>query len=143
MTFAGNEHDIARMRLRYRTFDRRAAIQVDFEGMFAANAACNVGSDSGRFLGAWIIACNVRSIADRRSDAAHFRALTAIPIAAASEHHGELMRRRFTQCRKGAFERVGSMGVIDDNVDIRCADVFHPSRNALERREPVRARCVV
>src|SRR5262249_57938791 len=54
-------------------------------------------------------------IAQARGDLANDRSLRTVAIAAAPEHHAEAPRRDLACRRQHPLERIGGMGVIDDD----------------------------
>ena len=83
-----------------------------------ADPGFDFGHDRLRRFAARIVAGDVNAIRKRRCNAAHLRALAAIAIAAAPEHDGQLVRRRFAQRDQRVLERIGRMRVVDHDVDI-------------------------
>src|SRR4030095_4316994 len=64
-------------------------------------------------LRAWIVGCHPHLVAKTRGDLAHDRALGAVPVAAAPEHHREPAARQLARRRQHALEGVGRVGVVN------------------------------
>ena len=144
MALAGDDEHVARAQLcdagaiaaaRSRDFgDLRPA-----PGVLRARQDC--GADRGGLLAARIVVGDDDEIGAARGDFAHQRPLALVAVAAAAEDDDQPALGQRTQRREDLFQRVGLVGVIDeDRRAVAGADEFEPPRRALqivERREDV------
>ena len=91
------------------------------------------GADLGRLLAARIVVGHDHAVGLLGRDRAHHRALAGIAVAAAAEHDDELPRRIGPQRLQRLGERVGLVGVVDeDRRAVALAGEVEPALGALE-----------
>src|SRR5262245_61150111 len=122
MALAGDQQDVAALEIRDCLADRFGAV-ADLG--CASSVGKNGGADRRRVFAARVVVGHDDTIGTFSCDAAHDRPLAAIPIAACTEHHGELSLRVGTQACQRLLERVGLARIVDkDRRSVPVADEF-------------------
>src|SRR6266852_2226681 len=99
-----------------------------------ANAVNDFAGDGLRILAARVIAGDDHAVGELARDASHFRPLAAIALTTAAEkaHQFAAADDRGTQRLQYLFQRIGCMGIIDDNQRrATSAAALHTSRRCL------------
>src|SRR5208283_1372758 len=118
-SFPCQEHHVAGPGLADRRRDRRRSIEFDRIAAVSgvADAVDDVADDGAGILTAWVIAGYDDAIGQPRRHAAHFRPLTTVAIAAATEHAHELAAGADCGAQRSQHlvERVRGVRVVDDD----------------------------
>src|ERR1700730_9653744 len=99
-----------------------------------ANAVNDFAGDGLRILAARVIAADDHAIGELARDASHCRPLAAITLTTAAEktHQFAAAGDRRTQRRQYLFQRIGRMGIVNDNQRrTTSADELHASGRCL------------
>ena len=139
VSFTGKQHYVADMGVTDRAGDRGGTIQlyaVPAVSSFA-NAVNDFAGDGLRILAARVIAGDDHAIGEPAGDAPHLRPLAPITLTTAAEkaHQFAAADDRGTQRRQYLLQRIGCMGIIDDNQwRTISADALHASGRRLNAR---------
>ena len=131
MPLAGDQQQIARTQQPGGREYRLAAV-ADF--LRLGGGGQDGAADGARILAARIVVGDENQIGQALGDGAHQGPLALVAVAAAAEHQHQPARAMRAQRLERGFERVGGMGVIDDQLRARRMDrgQLHASRRALE-----------
>src|SRR5215468_1947505 len=136
VSFASEQNDIARLRLANRRRNRCRTIELHRITAIPclANAVHHFAGDCRGFLAARVVASHNDAIGQPRGEATHFRPLAAVALTAAAEDADQFVAGadRWTQRSERLFQRIGRMGVVDDDQRLSVAtEVLHASRRSL------------
>jgi hypothetical protein len=132
---AGDEHHVAGAGETHRHADGRSPVGLDEDlGAGLAHAGDDGVDDGARLLGARVVRGDHRHVGVAGDDGAHPGPLGRIAIAAAAEDDDEPARRERAQRGDDPLQRVGRVGVVDD--DVEAAAVGHPLDAAGDAGQP-------
>src|SRR5579883_2438880 len=136
MPLAGDEEEVTRREERERAADRGGAV-ADLFGLGAGGE--NGAANEGGILAARIVVGDDDVVGEAVGDPSHLRPLAGVAVAAAAEDDDELAAAMSAQRREHGFERIGRVGLIDNDTRTTgmSRDMLQTTGHALKLRQGI------
>ena len=123
VTFAGDDHDVARLGHRDRRADGHRPVDLDGDAraVVIGDPSEDLVDDARRVLRAGIVGRDHHEVGETGGDCPHLGALRSIPVSAGAEHedHPSTIAHQRTGRGDHLLEPIRCVGEVDDDVDRR------------------------